>query len=115
MLDATVPDLQTGGAGAMETEYAFEMATSNVRFGPGVTREVGPELVDLGAKSAMVVTDRTVARLAPVATVLESLADAGVEAVLAASEQADELRLVQSQDGWAHPAPWPVRQVDRRS
>lgn len=44
-----------------------------------------------------------------------SLATAGVEAVLAASEQADELRLVQSQDGWAHPAPWPVRQVDRRS
>jgi hypothetical protein len=29
------------------TDTAFEMTTSNIRFGPGVTREVGPELRDM--------------------------------------------------------------------
>ena len=46
------------------------MAASSVRFGPGVTREVGMDLVDLGVRRALVVTDPDVARLAPVATVL---------------------------------------------
>ncbi len=53
----------------MAREIAFEMAASSVRFGPGVTREVGMDLVDLGVRRALVVTDATVARLAPVATV----------------------------------------------
>ena len=30
----------------MDSEYAVEMATSNIRYGPGATRELGPELVD---------------------------------------------------------------------
>ncbi len=42
-----------------------------------------------------------------------ALAPAGVEAVLSASRDADELRLVQSQDAWASPDPWPVTEVDR--
>ena len=66
----------------MEREIAFEMAASSVRFGPGVTREVGMDLVDLGVRRALVVTDPNVARLAPVATVLAALGEAGVEAVL---------------------------------
>ena len=53
---------------AMAREIAFEMAASSVRFGPGVTREVGMDLVDLGVRRALVVTDPDVARLAPVAT-----------------------------------------------
>jgi len=57
----------------MEHEYAFEMSASNIRFGPGVTREVGMDLADLKVKRVMVVTDSNLARLAPVATVLESL------------------------------------------
>ena len=32
----------------MANDYAFEMATSAVRFGFGVTREVGAELADQG-------------------------------------------------------------------
>jgi len=66
----------------MSTEYAFEMATSNIRFGTGVTREVGMDLVDLGVRRALVVTDATVARLAPVQTVLSALETSGVEALL---------------------------------
>ena len=64
----------------MSQETAFEMAASNVRFGAGVTREVGMDLVDLGVKRALVVTDPNLTRLAPVQTVLTALDAAGVEA-----------------------------------
>lgn len=57
----------------MEYEYAFEMATSAIRFGPGVTREVGMDLAQINARRVMVVTDPYLAKLPPVATVLESL------------------------------------------
>jgi hydroxyacid-oxoacid transhydrogenase len=64
----------------VEREFAFEMAASSVRFGAGVTREVGADLADWGVRRALVVTDPVVARLPPVVTVLESLAAHGVEA-----------------------------------
>ena len=57
----------------MIKDTAFEMAVSSVRFGVGVTREVGMDLAEMGAKLVMVVTDPTIARLGPVRTVLESL------------------------------------------
>jgi hydroxyacid-oxoacid transhydrogenase len=57
---------------------AFEMASSAVRFGAGVTREVGADLADLGATRVLVMTDPTVSRLPPVQTVLESLARNGI-------------------------------------
>ena len=57
----------------MPKDTAFEMAVSSVRFGVGVTREVGMDLAEMGAKLVMVVTDPTIARLGPVRTVLESL------------------------------------------
>ncbi len=66
----------------MQHEYAFEMAASSVRFGAGVTREVGQDLTDLGVRRALVVTDPVIAGLPPVATVLTALADAGVTAVV---------------------------------
>ena len=66
----------------MSYEYAFEMATSNVRVGAGVAREVGMDLADMGAKRVMVVTDPNLSKLAPVATVLESLAREKVEHAL---------------------------------
>jgi hydroxyacid-oxoacid transhydrogenase len=66
----------------MNREIAFEMAASSVRFGAGVTREVGMDLRELGVRSALVVTDPTVAKLSPIQTVLASLEDAGVKAVL---------------------------------
>ena len=62
----------------MSTDIAFETAAAAVRFGQGITHEIGMDLVDLGAKRVLVVTDRTLARLPPVATVLQSLEDNGV-------------------------------------
>jgi hydroxyacid-oxoacid transhydrogenase len=66
----------------MKNEIAFEMAASSIRFGPGVTREVGMDLADLGARRVLVITDPVLARLTPVQTALESLESAGVEFVL---------------------------------
>jgi len=66
----------------MTHEFAFEMAASSVRFGAGVTREVGMDLVDHGVRRALVVTDPTVAQLAPMHTVLEALAAQGVAAIV---------------------------------
>lgn len=63
----------------MANETAFEMATASVRIGPGVTREVGMDLVDMGAHRVMVVTDGNLSKLPPVATVLESLEQSKVE------------------------------------
>src|SRR6187549_2367233 len=64
------------------TEYAFEMAASSVRFGAGVTREVGADLNDLGVRRALVVTDPNLVARGPVQAVLASLQDAKVETVL---------------------------------
>ena len=54
------------------------MATSSVRFGAGVTREVGADLHALGVRRALVITDPSVARLAPMQTVRSSLEAAGI-------------------------------------
>ena len=62
----------------MKNEIAFEMAASSIRFGAGVTREVGLDLADLGARKVLVITDPVLARSTPVATVLESLERAAV-------------------------------------
>ncbi len=63
----------------MINEYAFEMATSSVRFGWGVTREVGMDLAEWKVRRVMVVTDSVLRRLPPVVKVLESLEESGVE------------------------------------
>ena len=63
-------------------DSAFEMAAAAIRFGVGVTREVGSDLADLGARNVLVVTDPVMARLPPVQTVLESLAAEGLRFVL---------------------------------
>ena len=57
----------------MMNEYAFEMATSSIRVGVGVTREVGAELADLGKHHILVFTDPNLRTLPPVVTVLASL------------------------------------------
>jgi hydroxyacid-oxoacid transhydrogenase len=54
-------------------DSAFEMAVSSIRFGKGVTREVGMDLAELGAKHVLVITDPVLRRLPPVQTVIESL------------------------------------------
>jgi hydroxyacid-oxoacid transhydrogenase len=59
-------------------DIAFEMAVASIRFGVGVTREVGMDLAELGVKHALVITDPTLRRLPPVATVLASLEAGGI-------------------------------------
>jgi hydroxyacid-oxoacid transhydrogenase len=66
----------------MTHETAFELAASNIRFGAGVTREVGLDLADLGARRVLLVTDPTVGRLAPVQIAREAIAAAGLDCVL---------------------------------
>ncbi|KAF9151388.1 Hydroxyacid-oxoacid transhydrogenase, mitochondrial [Linnemannia schmuckeri] len=56
-----------------EHEYAFEMASSTMRFGEGVTREVGQDLVNMKAKKVLVMTDPNIAKLPVMKTVIESL------------------------------------------
>jgi len=60
----------------MLNEIAFEMAASNVRFGFGVTREVGMDLADLKVRNVLVITDPVIARLRPLEVVKQSLSDA---------------------------------------
>jgi len=57
----------------MSNETAFEMSVSSVRFGAGVTSEVGLDLQELGARRVLVITDPVVGRLPPVGTVMASL------------------------------------------
>ncbi|GJJ72101.1 hydroxyacid-oxoacid transhydrogenase [Entomortierella parvispora] len=54
-------------------EYAFEMASSTMRFGEGVTREVGQDLVNMNAKKVLVMTDPNIAKLPVMKTVVDSL------------------------------------------
>jgi len=66
----------------MSTDTAFEMSASTVRFGVGVTREVGMDLKEMGAGLVLVLTDPVVGGLPPVRTVLDSLDHHGVSFAL---------------------------------
>ena len=68
----------TYNTGAMKTDTAFEMAVSSIRFGAGVTREVGMDLADLGIRSALVITDPTLRGMRPFQTVIEALDAEGI-------------------------------------
>lgn len=59
-------------------EYAFEMAASSIRFGPGVTQEVGMDLKNMAAKKVAVVTDETVDKLDAMRQVREALTREGI-------------------------------------
>ena len=63
-------------------ETAFTMDTSSIKFGPGVTREVGHDMQPLGVKRVMVVTDRNLTNSEPVAVTLGALRAVGIDAVL---------------------------------
>ena len=62
-----------------QKEYAFEMAASSIRFGPGCTKEVGMDFKNMGAKRVCVVTDTNVAKLDAMKQVVEGLTREGVE------------------------------------
>lgn len=64
---------------SQQKEYAFEMAASSIRFGPGCTKEVGMDVKNLGASKVMVVTDGTVSKLDAMRQVREGLDKEGIQ------------------------------------
>jgi len=78
-------------------EIAFEMATSGVRFGSGVTSEVGQDLAEYGCRRVLVVTDSFLVRMRPVETVLESLKANGIPYKLY-----DQVRVEPTDESFCH-------------
>ncbi|KKL75855.1 hypothetical protein LCGC14_2050710, partial [marine sediment metagenome] len=66
----------------MEYETAFTMDTSSIKYGPGVTKEVGYDMKKLGASRVMVVTDPNLTDSEPVFITINSLQEANIEFVL---------------------------------
>ena len=66
----------------MKLETAFSMDTSSIKYGPGVTREVGWDMEEQGCKRVMVVTDANLSGTEPVGVTLEALHKHGIDAVL---------------------------------
>lgn len=62
----------------MLPETAFQMSASNIRFGPGCTREVGLDVVELGVKRTLVIMDPALRDLHAGQTVVEALSAAKV-------------------------------------
>ncbi|TPX73594.1 hypothetical protein CcCBS67573_g05140 [Chytriomyces confervae] len=71
-------NLSTARPNIKDTDYAFEMAASSVRYGVGVTSEVGFDCRNMRAKKVAVFTDPNIATLHPFKAVMESLKRAGV-------------------------------------
>lgn len=66
----------------MTLETTFVMNTSNIKYGPGATREVGYDMQALGAKRVMVVADPHLVNDEPVVVAMQALRAADVQAVL---------------------------------
>jgi len=66
----------------MRFESAFNMDTSSIRFGPGVTREIGHDMTQWAARRVMVVTDPYIRDTETTALVRDALRSAGIEPVL---------------------------------
>jgi hydroxyacid-oxoacid transhydrogenase len=66
----------------MNNETAFNMASSNIRYGPGASLEIGMDLADMGAKNVMVVTDPNLAKLDFVSAILGTLEEQSVRYTL---------------------------------
>lgn len=66
----------------MTNETAFTMDTSSIKYGPGVTSEVGQDMKRLGATCVMVVTDPHLSDSEPVTITCNALRAAGIEYAL---------------------------------
>lgn len=64
---------------APEKEYAFEMAASNIRYGPGVTKEVGMDFKNLKIDHVALFTDKNLINLDPVKRAIQALDSQGIK------------------------------------
>jgi hydroxyacid-oxoacid transhydrogenase len=78
-----------------DRDTAFEMAVGAVRYGAGVTREIGLELADRNLRRALIVTDPVVAKLAPARAVVESLDASRVQWAMY-----DRVRVEPTEESW---------------
>ncbi|MDH3208244.1 MAG: iron-containing alcohol dehydrogenase [Gemmatimonadota bacterium] len=62
----------------MKHDTAFQMAAANIRFGQGITREIGMDLVDLGAKRTLLVIDPALVHTPTGETVTAALKQSGI-------------------------------------
>jgi len=62
----------------MQKDYAIQMGSSNLRYGPGVTREVGMDLADMGIRRVLLMTDQNLKDSFPVQRVKEALESEGI-------------------------------------
>jgi hydroxyacid-oxoacid transhydrogenase len=66
----------------MKLETAFTMDTSSIKYGQGVTSEIGYDMEEQGCRRVMVVTDRYLGKSDPVAVTMDALRGRGIDAVL---------------------------------
>ena len=66
----------------MTFETAFNMETSGIKYGVGVTAELGWDMRRLGGTRVMVVTDPRMADSRPVEVALKALRDMGIDTVM---------------------------------
>ena len=66
----------------MVSESIFNMAASNIRFGPGAMGELGMELADAGIRRVLVLTDANLAGQAFFSVALNALEASGIEYTL---------------------------------
>ena len=81
----------------MQRDTAFQMAASNLRFGPGTTAEVGMDFADMGVEKVLLLTDKKIATLAPVEIAKNALNDEGV-----AFEVFDDVRVEPTDQSFQH-------------
>ncbi|KIM90795.1 hypothetical protein PILCRDRAFT_94495 [Piloderma croceum F 1598] len=91
---------------SVQKEYAFEVAASNLRFGDGVTAEVGMDLKNMKARKVGVFTDPNVSKLTAMKTALASL-----QAQDLSFEVFDAVVAEPTEDSWRSAITW-ARQHD---
>ncbi|KAK0395888.1 hypothetical protein QR680_001475 [Steinernema hermaphroditum] len=64
---------KVGNSTKANTDYAFEMVCSTLRFGRGVTAEIGYDMQNLGVKNTLIITDRWVSKTRAFKEVADSL------------------------------------------
>lgn len=63
----------------LQVTRLLQMACSTVRYGIGVTRELGMDMQNLRAKKTCLMTDPNLVKLTPVKTAMDSLSKHGVD------------------------------------